>query len=70
MPPQEILTKDSVTAIVDALCYFRTIDPIIFCTQAEDATFSTNELAASTMRNLLGLRTLQEILQDKEATKI
>ena len=67
VPPQEILTKDSVTAVVDAVCYFRIIDPIVYCTQAEDATFSTNELAASTMRNLLGLRTLQEILQDKEA---
>ena len=67
VPPQEILTKDSVTAAVDAVCYFRTIDPVIFVTQAEDAAFSTNELAATTLRNLLGLRTLQEILQDKEA---
>ena len=66
VPPQEILTKDSVTVAVDAVCYFRTFNPVISVTQAENATYSTRLLAATTLRNILGLRTLQEILQDKE----
>ena len=67
VPPQEILTKDSVTVAVDAVCYFRTFNPVIAVTKAENATNSTRLLAATTLRNNLGLRTLQEILQEKEA---
>ena len=67
VPPQEILTKDSVTVAVDAVCYFRTYNPVVSVTQAENATYSTRLLAATTLRNILGLRTLQEILQEKEA---
>jgi len=66
VPPQEILTKDSVTVAVDAVCYFRTFNPVIAVTQAENATVSTRQLAATTLRNILGMRTLQEILQEKE----
>jgi erythrocyte band 7 integral membrane protein len=66
VPPQEILTKDSVTVTVDAVCYFRTFNPIVSVTNVENAQFSTRLLAATTLRNILGTRTLQEILQDKE----
>ncbi len=65
--PQEILTKDSVTITVDAVCYFRTYNPVIAVTNVENAQFSTRLLAATTLRNILGTRTLQEILQDKES---
>jgi erythrocyte band 7 integral membrane protein len=66
VPPQEILTKDSVTITVDAVCYFRTYNPVVSVTNVENAQFSTRLLAATTLRNILGTRTLQEILQDKE----
>jgi erythrocyte band 7 integral membrane protein len=66
VPPQEILTKDSVTITVDAVCYFRTFNPVVSVTNVENAQFSTRLLAATTLRNILGTRTLQEILQDKE----
>jgi len=45
VPPQEILTKDSVTVAVDAVCYFRTFNPVVSITQAENATYSTRLLA-------------------------
>ena len=45
VPPQEILTKDSVTVAVDAVCYFRTYNPVVSITQAENATYSTRLLA-------------------------
>ena len=41
VPPQEILTKDSVTVAVDAVCYFRTYNPVMAITKAENATNST-----------------------------
>lgn len=66
VPPQEILTKDSVTITVDAVCYFRVSNPVVSVTNVENAQFSTRLLAATTLRNILGTRTLQEILQDKE----
>jgi erythrocyte band 7 integral membrane protein len=67
VPPQEILTKDSVTVTVDAVCYFRIVNPIQSVTSVENAQYSTRLLAATTLRNILGTRTLQEILQDKES---
>ncbi len=66
VPPQEILSKDSVTITVDAVCYFRTFDPVISVTNVSNAELSTRLLAATSLRNILGTRTLQEILQDKE----
>jgi hypothetical protein len=41
VPPQEILTKDSVTVVIDAVCYFRTFNPVIAVIQVENATNAT-----------------------------
>lgn len=67
VPPQEILTKDSVTITVDAVIYFKLFDPVLSVNRVTDAQFSTRLLAATTLRNILGTKTLQEILQDKES---
>lgn len=67
VPPQEILTKDSVTITVDAVVYFKIFDPVLSVTRIADAQLSTRLLAATTLRNILGTKTLQEILQDKES---
>jgi erythrocyte band 7 integral membrane protein len=64
--PQEILTKDSVTISVDAVMYFRIFDPILSVINVSDAQYSTRLLAATILRNILGTKTLQEILQDRE----
>ena len=56
-----------VTITVDAVCYYRIYNPTISVTCVENAQFSTRLLAATTLRNILGTRTLQEILQDKES---
>lgn len=52
---------------VDAVVYFRIFDPITSVTNVEDAPKSTQLLAATTLRNVLGTRTLQEILADRES---
>ena len=44
VPPQEILTRDSVTVTVDAVCYYRTFNPILTVNNVENATYSTRLL--------------------------
>ncbi|CAF0899547.1 unnamed protein product [Brachionus calyciflorus] len=66
VPPQEILTKDSVTITVDAVVYYRIFNPVLSVTNIENPQYSTKLLAATTLRNILGIKTLQETLQDKE----
>ncbi len=66
VPPQEVLTKDSVTITVDAVCYFRVFNPTISVVNVQDATYSTKLLAATTLRNILGTKSLHEILRDKD----
>ncbi|CAF0942552.1 unnamed protein product [Brachionus calyciflorus] len=70
VPSQEILTKDSVTITVDAVCYYQTKDPITAVINVENAQYSTQLLAATCLRNILGTKTLQEILQDRESVDI
>ena len=56
VPPQEILTKDSVTVAVDAVVYFRIFNAVISITNVEDAAKSTKLLAATTLRNVTRAR--------------
>lgn len=70
VPPQEILTKDSVTVTVDAVVYFRIFDPVASVINVENAQYSTRLLAATTLRNQLGTKTLQEVLQDRESLAV
>ena len=66
VPPQEILTKDSVTVAVDAVVYYRVWNPTVAITNVEDFAKNTSLLAATTLRNALGTRTLSEILSQRE----
>merc|ERR1740128_697981 len=62
VPPQEILTKDSVTVAVDAVVYYKISNPMASVCNVTNASQSTRFLAATT------LRTIQEILADREHT--
>jgi len=66
VPPQEILSKDSVTVAVDAVVYFRVSNPISSVVNVEDANRSTKLLAQTTLRNVLGTKSLSEILVERE----
>lgn len=66
VPPQEILTKDSVTVAVDAVVYFRISDPIWSVVNVEDAHRSTKLLAQTTLRNELGTKNLSDLLLQRE----
>ena len=67
MPPQEIITKDSVSVSVDAVCYFRIFDPINSVLKVENSHYSTHMLVATSIRNVLAQLSLQEILLDKNS---
>ncbi|KAJ3660879.1 hypothetical protein Zmor_005308 [Zophobas morio] len=66
VPPQEALTKDSVTVSVDAVVYYKIQDPLLSVTQVENYSNSTRLLAMTTLRNILGTRNLSDILADRE----
>lgn len=66
IPPQEILTKDSVTVSVDAVVYYRIFNAISSVTNVEDVDRSTRILAQATLRNALGTKTLADILLDRD----
>lgn len=61
-----ILSKDSVTVAVEAVVYFRISNATISVTNVEDSSRSTKLLAQTTLRNILGTKTLAEMLSDRE----
>ena len=63
----QILTKDSVTVAVDAVVYYRINNPMMSVTNVEDASRSTRLLSQTTLRNILGTKTLSEILAERES---
>ena len=67
VPPQQILSRDSVTVVVDAVVYYRIFDATIAITNVKNYGRSTRLLAAATLRNVLGTRNLSEILSERGA---
>uniref|UniRef100_S4RSR9 Stomatin n=1 Tax=Petromyzon marinus TaxID=7757 RepID=S4RSR9_PETMA len=66
IPPQEILTKDSVTVSVDGVVYYRVQNAILSVANITNANSATQLLAQTTLRNVLGTKNLAEILSDRE----
>jgi len=66
VPPQEVLTKDSVTVSVDAVVYYRVSNATVSVANVENAHHSTRLLSQTTLRNILGTKNLHEILSDRE----
>ena len=66
VPPQEVLTKDSVTVAVDAVVYYKIRNPMAAVCNVTDYSKSTKLLASTTLRTSLGTKNLSEILSDRE----
>ena len=64
-----LLTRlsDSVTVTVDAVVYYRIFNPTSAVIKISNTQYATRLLSATTLRNILGTKTLQEILQDRES---
>ncbi|KAM7542015.1 hypothetical protein Aperf_G00000014538 [Anoplocephala perfoliata] len=70
IPPQEVLTRDSVTVAVDAVVYYRICNPAVSILNVEDVARSTRLLAQTTLRNVLGTKDLAQILMDREEMSV
>ena len=66
VPPQEILTKDSVTVKVDAVVYCKIKDPLAAVCNVANYSKSTKFLASTALRTILGRTNLCELLSDRE----
>lgn len=67
VPPQQIITKDSVSLMVDGVLYLRVMDAIAKVTKVQNSDATIKLLAQTSLRNMLGSRTLAEILSEKDA---
>lgn len=66
IPPQEVLTRDSVAVCVDGLVYYRVQNPTLAVANVSNADAATQLLAQTTLRNVLSNKNLAEILSDRE----
>ena len=66
IPPQEVITKDNVPARVNAVAYFRIVDPKAAIVQMENFIVATSQIAQTTLRSVLGQHTLDELLSERE----
>jgi regulator of protease activity HflC (stomatin/prohibitin superfamily) len=66
IPPQELITKDNVPARVNAVAYFRIVDPKEAIVRIEDFMLATSQIAQTTLRSVLGQHSLDELLSERE----
>jgi regulator of protease activity HflC (stomatin/prohibitin superfamily) len=66
IPPQDVITRDNVTARVDAVAYFRVVDPNASVVDIEDAVKATSQIAQTTLRSVLGKADLDALLSERE----
>src|SRR2546426_9425151 len=66
IPPQEVITKDNVPVRVNAVAYFRIVDPKAAIVQIENFIVATSQIAQTTLRSVLGQHTLDELLSERE----
>ena len=66
VPPQDVITRDNVTARVDAVVYFRVVDPNHAIVQVESFLKATSQIAQTTLRSVLGKADLDTLLAERE----
>jgi regulator of protease activity HflC (stomatin/prohibitin superfamily) len=66
VPSQDIITKDNVSVKVNAVVYFRVVEPDKAVVQVENYLYATSQLAQTTLRSVLGQATLDELLSERD----
>jgi regulator of protease activity HflC (stomatin/prohibitin superfamily) len=66
IPPQDVITRDNVSIKVNAVVYFRVIDPMKAVIDVENFLYATSQLAQTTLRSVLGQAELDELLSQRE----
>ena len=66
VPPQDVITKDNVSMQINAVLYFRVVNPTKSVVEVEDFLFATSQLAQTTLRSIAGQAELDELLMDRD----
>lgn len=66
IPSQEVITRDNVTVSVNAVCYFRALDPEKAVLEVNDYIRATSQIAQTTLRSILGQSELDELLSERD----
>ena len=70
VPPQDVITRDNVTVKVNAVVYFRVMDPLKAIVSVENYLYATSQEAQTTLRSILGQAHLDELLSERERLAI
>jgi regulator of protease activity HflC (stomatin/prohibitin superfamily) len=70
VPPQDIITRDNVSVKVNAVVYFRVIDPVKAVIQVENYLYATSQLSQTTLRSILGQVELDDLLSEREKLNV
>jgi regulator of protease activity HflC (stomatin/prohibitin superfamily) len=66
VPPQDIITRDNVSVKVNAVVYFRVVDPARAIVEVENYLYATSQLAQTTLRSVLGQADMDSLLSERE----
>ena len=66
VPPQDVITRDNVSVKVNAVIYFRVLDPDKAIIQVEDYLYATSQIAQTTLRSVLGQQELDDLLSARD----
>ncbi len=66
VPPQDVITRDNVTVKVNAVVYFRVVEPLNAIIQVENFLYATSQEAQTTLRSILGQAHLDQLLSERE----
>ena len=70
VPPQEVITRDNISITVNAVVYFRVIDPNKAVVEVENYLYATSQLAQTTLRSIIGQSQLDELLSERDKINI
>ena len=70
IPPQDVITRDNVSVKVNAVVYFRVMDPVKSVIEVENYIYATSQLAQTTLRSVLGEVELDELLSQREKLNV
>jgi regulator of protease activity HflC (stomatin/prohibitin superfamily) len=70
VPPQEVITKDNVPVRVNAVAYFRIVEPNAAIVQVENFMVATSQIAQTTLRSVLGQHVLDELLSERDKINV
>ena len=66
VPPQEAITRDNVTLRVDAVVYYRVVDPVKAVINVQDYTFAVSQVAQTSLRSVIGQSDMDQLLSERD----